>query len=431
MSLDQFVADMLNINCDQIEHIHQITKSDNSIVIKVRLRVNNFTCPYCRNKVNIHSYSSRTLTHSIFANRNCSIIYMRRRFSCRSCGITFSESNPFSASGEKLTHETKLNILKDLKKPGETYTLVAQRYNVSVSTVIRTFDKHISITRKHLPEVLSMDEHYFPNSNYDSLYCVLFMNFETGEIIDVLPSRKKIIVTKYFSDIKASTRNLLTLKSELDNVKYVSIDLYENFRDIVKNMLPNAIICADSFHVLKHLTEDFNRVRMRCYRSTENNVLRNLLLNFRFIFRHKINLDQPGKYNRSLGRYATFRQIREILFDNFPELEIAYNLKELYIMYNNSNTNVTAAENFDNIRKSFADSGIDEYDEFVTLLGNWKQEIINSFAIISNRRINNSYIESKNAQVEHLISNAKGFSNFERTRNRIMYCLNKNDTYLF
>ena len=38
MSLDQFVADILNINCDQIEHIQQITKSDNSIVIKVKLR---------------------------------------------------------------------------------------------------------------------------------------------------------------------------------------------------------------------------------------------------------------------------------------------------------------------------------------------------------------------------------------------------------
>lgn len=66
-----------------------------------------------------------------------------------------------------------------------------------------------------------MDEHYFPNSSYDSLCCVILMNFVTGEIIDVLPSRKKIIVTKYFSDIKASTQNLITLKSELDNVKYI------------------------------------------------------------------------------------------------------------------------------------------------------------------------------------------------------------------
>ena len=32
-------------------------------------------------------------------------------------------------------------------------------------------------------------------------------------------------------------------------------------------------------------------------------------------------------------------------------------------------------------------------------------------------------------RIEKLISNANGFTNFKRTRNRILYCLNKNDTY--
>ena len=72
MSINQFVADMLNINSNQIEHIQQITKSDNSIVIKVKLCVNNFACPYCRNKVNIHGYdrysslSNARMNHALF-----------------------------------------------------------------------------------------------------------------------------------------------------------------------------------------------------------------------------------------------------------------------------------------------------------------------------------------------------------------------------
>ena len=72
-----------------------------------------------------------------------------------------------------------------------------------------------------------------------------------------------------------------------------------------------------------------------------------------------------------------------------------------------------------------------QYDEFITILKNWKQEIINSFTRIDGRRVNNSYIESKNRQIEHLMNNANGFVNFQRTRNRILYCLNKSDTYLF
>lgn len=431
MSLSQFVSNILNLSEERIEKLVQIPKSDGSIVIKIKLRVNIGKCPYCKNSVKIHGYTSKNLTHSVFANRSCTLVYLRRRYRCQCCDTTFSETNPFGSIGENLTHATKINILDDLKHPGETYSIVAQRYNVSVTTVMRIFDKHVNIARKPLPEVLSMDEHYFPNSNYDSLYCVLLMDFRTGEIIDVLPSRKKLNVTNYFRNILHSTRDIRTMRSELDNIRYVSIDLYDNFRDIVHTMMPNAIICADSFHVIKHLTEDFDKIRRKCSNSTENETLKILLFKFKYIFRHNQNLDRPGKYNRSLGRYATLRDIREILFANFPELEKAYNLKELYIMFNQNSTKAMAAARFDDIRQLFADSGIEEYDEFVTLLTNWKQEIINSFTIIYNRRINNSYIESKNGQVERLLNSANGFTNFERARNRILYCLNIKDTYLF
>ena len=79
----------------------------------------------------------------------------------------------------------------------------------------------------------------------------------------------------------------------------------------------------------------------------------------------------------------------------------------------------------------FADCGIDEYEEFHTLLDNWREEIINFFTVIEGKRINNSYIESKNRIVARLIYNANGFTNFDRTRNRILYCLNKDDTFKF
>ena len=431
MSLHQFISEILNINSEDIEDLLQISQSDGSILIKVKLVVKPTSCPYCKGPVFIHGYTSKHLKHSVLANRNCIICFYRRRYRCKSCCISFSEANPFSFKNENLTHETKINILKDLKKPGETYTIVAHRYNVSVQTVLRIFDKHVNIERKIMPEVLSLDEHYFPNSDFDSIYCTLLMDFRTGELIDVLPDRKKIHVTKYFSDIKYTTTDQFTKRSELDNVKYISIDLYDNFRDIFRNLIPNAIICADSFHVLKHLTEDFDRVRKACYRSTENEVLKNLLIKFRFVFNHTQFLDNEGKYNRALGRYVNYRQIMDILFENFPELKVAYNLKELYIMYNSIEDISVAAEKFDAIKQAFEDSGIEQYDEFITILNNWKQEIINSFTRIDGRRVNNSYIESKNRQIEHLMNNANGFVNFQRTRNRILYCLNKSDTYLF
>lgn len=431
MYLKQFVSDMLNIDFEQIQEMQDIRQSDETIILKIKLKDKRPLCSYCKSRPIIKGYYPRKLIHSTFANRPCVIIYQQRRYKCEVCNLTFHERNPFTATSDNSTHETKINILTDLKNPGITYTLVANRYNVSKSTVLRIFDKHVNIARKSLPRVLSMDEHYFPNSDYDSLYCVLLMNFETGEIVDVIHDRKKNIVTKYFSDIRAKTFDYETYTSELNNVEYISIDLYDNFRDIAKNMIPNAVICADSFHVIKHLTDDFHNVRMRCSRSTDNFRLKYLLQKFRYIFKHDAKLDGASKYNRSLRRYATYRDIMEVLFDNFPDLKAAYNLKESYIMFNETATAKNASEKLDRQIKLFADCGIPEYDEFYGLLRNWRKEIINSFTYIESKRINNSYIESKNKVIARLISNANGFSNFERTRKRIMYCLNKNDTYMF
>ena len=92
-----------------------------------------------------------------------------------------------------------------------------------------------------------------------------------------------------------------------------------------------------------------------------------------------------------------------MLFDRFPELET--------------------------LIQAFEDSGIPEYTQFVTLLKNWRVEIINSFTCIDTRRINNSYIESRNSIIEKLLINANGFSNHKRTRNRILYCVNRMDTF--
>ena len=52
-----------------------------------------------------------------------------------------------------------------------------------------------------------------------------------------------------------------------------------------------------------------------------------------------------------------------------------------------------------------------------------------SFTRINGRRINNSYMESKNKEVGRLIFSANGFKNFKRARNRMLYCLNDDDIF--
>ena len=76
--------------------------------------------------------------------------------------------------------------------------------------------------------------------------------------------------------------------------------------------------------------------------------------------------------------------------------------------------------------QAYKNSKIKEYGSFITILQNWHQEIINSFNIYDGRRISNGNLERKNADIKTLIRVSFGATNFKRTRNRIMFCSNKN-----
>ena len=196
MSIENLITNLFNIELEKTQKMESIVQSDGFVIVNIQLIPETIKCKFCNRKMKIHYYSKRPLVHSTLVNRKCTIYYNQRRYICKECNVTFKEVNPFTNTSESVTIETKINVLKDLKFVNETYTSVARRYNLTITNVQRIFDKHVNIPRKKLPKVLSIDEHYFPTSSYDSLYCCLLMNFETGELIDVLQDRKKRILIR-------------------------------------------------------------------------------------------------------------------------------------------------------------------------------------------------------------------------------------------
>lgn len=100
-------------------------------------------------------------------------------------------------------------------------------------------------------------------------------------------------------------------------------------------------------------------------------------------------------------------------------------MKEKYTIFNTVSTVDQAKENIDKLIEEFIKADIYEYQEFTTLLTNWKSEIVNSFIIYKGKRINNSITESINSQISVILFNTKGIRNDERRKKRIMYAINK------
>lgn len=427
---NKFIMNILNVDDKDIETLDCVDDGNGNLTVYVTLNRNDKdVCPACGKPGKVHGYTNKKLRHSIFANRLCDLVFKQRRYKCAGCDLTFSESNPFANKNEKITHETKINVLKDLKRANVTYNQVAQRFGITPTEVQRIFDKGVNIKPHIMPTALSVDEHYFPNNDNDGLFIFIMMDFQTGEIIDIYPDRRKDYLISKFSAIKNRTYDDKTHTSELSRVKYISMDLNDYYRQVCKLYFHSSIICADEFHVIKNLNKFFDDVRKRCRRNTDSSLLVYLLTKFDFVLNVDTNLDNKARYNKKIGEYVNYRDIRNRIFEAFPELEKAYELKENYIYFNRTANIDNAKEELNKQIEAFKDCGIEEYKYFYTLLTNWKNEIVNSFIVVNGKRINNSYIESRNRSIDTLLYNANGLINFKRSRNRIMYCINKNDTF--
>ena len=141
--------------------------------------------------------------------------------------------------------------------------------------------------------------------------------------------------------------------------------------------------------------------------------------------------DNVPRYNKRLGYAINKPQILERILEIDPVLKSAYEWKEDYLNFNEDYIFEKAAKKYDELYNELLLLNINEFREVISLLKNWRTEILNSFIRIGNRRISNGPIESINSRIKILMKNALKFKNFERLRNRIIYCINRDAKPIF
>jgi len=418
-SLNEVIAVMLNVNRSDVE---KIDTSDSDMY--VTLKKKDLCCPCCSNKLVLNGYFERTVKIPNKAFEGINVHLKARRYRCYKCNKTISDIGHMSPVNKTVSYASIIQIMELLKSPKMTFKEAASITGLSITSVIRIFDKHCHIPKKELPLVLCIDEVYTKNSDYKSKYSCIFYDFEKHSVVDVLPSRKKDYFHYYMKYISEKERS---------NVKYICIDMYETYRLIAKHYFKKAIICVDSFHVVKHLNDDLNRLRIRYMKSYETNSQEYYLLNrFKFLLFDKgVNLDGEKRFNKKLQTYLNYGDLLELMLSIDDEIRKAYELKEEYIIFNSSFTIEEARDNYDCLLDDFIKANINEYEEFITLLRNWKSEIINSFNKWNGKRINNGIAESINQNIATIIYNTKGIRNTSRRRKRIMYSINKDGFNLY
>jgi len=419
MSIDNNTLNFLNLKDDQVEDIS--TTSDNGhIFFNVTLKRKEFKCPSCGSFTNkIKDYKTKIIRHSIFNDgRESFISYKQRRYFCPTCNKSFIESNPFVKNNAKVSKLLIFNVLFALKHANETYESVAERFNISPTTVRSIFDENIHYDKGRLSEIICIDE-FHCSSNPLSKYACVFLDFKENKIIEVLKSRRKDYLQNYLTKIPIEDR----LK-----VKHVSIDMWETYRQISHIYFPNAVVGVDSFHVIQDIERYVDKIRIFVMNKFEKGTDQYYLLK-EFDWLSQIKYSQisnaEAKFNHRFNKYLSYHDIFNMIMDISPDLKAAYDWKEEYLFFNETSSFEDAPSRLDYLICKLQKLNISFMNPIVSTLINWRQEIINSFIRYDGKRVSNGPIEDRNSTIKTIKKVANGTSNFDRFRNRIMFVVNK------
>ena len=252
--------------------------------------------------------------------------------------------------------------------------------------------------------------------------------------------------------------------NERKKVKFIAAEMYETYREVCRQMFPNAVYACDRFHVMQEFTRKLRDVRVRVMKgsqigSDEYYLLKhqNHLLGIRpdakikvknpdsyssnkTIWVNRFDSTVDKTYNAHFKKYMNEYELLDLLLSIDPQLTEAYELRNDLSDFFRNGTTEDAAQRLQVILNKLNQSQVRELNAFGRTVVNWFREIVNSFEIVKteyevsrktgkakrkDHRLTSSMIENRNKLVKQIKNNANGYTNWPRFRNRVLYVLNK------
>lgn len=366
---------------------------NNTFEASIELPVIAHICPHCgTSTTKIKDYRIQKTKDLDLLGKKLYLFIRKRRYLCPCCHKSFTENNPLINRYQHFTDRFYKHVYKEFQTI-QSFTSIANRIGVSVTSVIRWFD-NISYPHPQLPECFCIDE-FKGNTGNEKFQCNVSEPL-SRQVIDILPSRNVDSLCKHFRRYALEERR---------KVKYVVMDLSSIFRATVKTLFPDAEIVADKFHVMrlvswsmeavrKRIQKQFRKERRRWFKRSKNILLKP---------EYKLSLEDRSVLNRML--LAS------------PELEKAYILKEEFYKVFGAKTVSEGKKSLQNWLLLASQFKLKEFNHCITTFTKWSREIIN----VIEHRYTNGYVEGVNNKIKVLKRISFGVRNFERFRNRILH----------
>lgn len=315
------------------------------------------------------------------------LLVHRQVWECLTCGSKVREDVPDLDEAWYVTKRFKHELqMASIKRPFED---AARLFGVDDSYITRAFDEYADMRfanyQMDLPRVFGVDENRILGG--DRFICA---NIETGQILDILPSR----------DVRAVS-DLIDRSAYKSNVEVFVQDMWSGYRTIAQKFFPRAFNVVDKFHVVRYANDAMAEARKDYQSQLEQGEGKSLKS------RHKIFL---ARWDRLAD--TSQDTLAEIL-EEHPFLADAYEAKErFYMMYDSPNRD-DAIRWYEDWLERTPKAVRPYFRQLRGFMKNWHSEIFNYFEA----RYTNGMVENLNGRINLINQMAKGMT-FERFRRK-------------
>lgn len=358
----------------------------------IEMPVKEHRCPHCGHTTTyIKDYRLQTVKDLTVAGKPLIVTVRKRRYICKECNSTFTENNPYI---KRYCHFPQRFYFESIKETLtlQSFTSIARRVGVSVSSIIRWFD-NINYPKAELPSCIAIDE-FKGNTEGEKFQCNLSDPVK-HKIIDILPNRDSEDLCKHFLEYTYDERA---------KVKKVVMDLSTLFRSVAKKLFPEAKIIADKFHVIRVVINSLENVRKRIQKEFHDAKRKWFKRSRHLLLKPEYKLTDEDKIE--LNR----------MLNSSPELGKAWILKERFYEIFRKDTRTEGKKELRDWLLLANQLSIPEFQHCITTFTNWRTEMAN----IIEENVSNGFIEGSNNKIKVLKRISFGVQNFKRFRNRIL-----------
>ena len=340
------------------------------------------------------------------SNYNTLLLLDKQRFFCKHCNHTFTASTDIVDLHKQISNDTRKSVILDVMTK-DSEKNISFKNGISTNSTNRILhdiskDKLIKNNGK-LPTSFGIDE-FKATKDTISKMAFIIVDQNKKNIFDINNSRLSNDIYKYFSRYQRSERN---------NVKFITLDLYKPYYKLMHKLFPKAILIPDKFHIIIQIRNALDKTRISlCNKSNPN--YNKLKKYWKLILKNEDELDRVNKkYSKCFNKVVSQYDIVQYLINTDTTLNYVYNLYQGII----KSIAKRDKEKFLNIIHNVDNNRINKYaKKAIKTFLNFESYIVNAF----DYELSNGIVEGTNNIIKQLKHNACGYRKFAHLKARIM-----------